>query len=141
MSFHLIASTSQPQSNQINYDSSSVNFAGFNEENGEFNSIDANKFVKFPKITMDHHNQFDKTTEMCFDYEKCFANQFQYDANNFAYTDENPFNLTATSTTTTTASTSIQPYGTNQFTYEFNAEPHQLQNQMGMCELINNIVI
>lgn len=123
MSFHLSASTSQPQDNQINFDAT---FAEINVDKLEF-PLDSDKFVKMPNNYQNHEK-----TNMCFDYDKCFANQFQYDANNFAYSDENTFCPTITATTTTVQ----QHFATDQFPYGFDDVPQQLQNQMGMCELL-----
>lgn len=126
MSFHLSASTSQSQNNQMNFDD---NFTGINDDKLEF-SLDPDKFVKFPKFPSNHDQNNDKT-EMCFDYSKCFTNQFQYDANNFAYSSENTFCPTITTTPAVE-----QQINADQFAYGFDDGPHQLQNQMGMCKLL-----
>lgn len=121
MSFHSSASTSQ-ENPHMNFSASSTHFAELSAEKFG-SSLDSNKLQIFPKF--DSSEEQSKQMDVYFDYDKCFANTFQYSANNFGCDGENSYNMTRAETTQSFSST-------EQFAYNFNPEPQQF----GKCNFV-----
>ncbi|XP_055325499.1 homeobox protein MOX-2-like [Sitodiplosis mosellana] len=114
------ASTSQQGcNNQMNFDSTTTEFGAICENESEL-LMNSSRVAKFPKSTLNDNNDT-RHVNLCFDYNKCFANTFQYSGNNFGYNGGNAYGL---STTTNESFNTADPYG-----YSFNEESHELQNQ------------
>lgn len=114
MSYHSLASTSQ-ENNHINFSEATTNFAEICTKQFDL-SLDSNKLEKFPKFNLD--NDQSRQMDMCYDYDKCFTNTYEYSGNNFVYNGENSYNMTTTE--------SNQSFNnTEQFPYNFNPEPQQ----------------
>lgn len=114
------ASTSeQGRSNQINFDSTSISYSAICENDSEL-LMNSNKSMKFSKSTLnDGHDA--KHMDLCYDYNKCFTNTYQYSENNYGYDGESSYGLNTTIN---------QTFNTTE-SYTFNEEPHEQQNQMG----------
>lgn len=118
------ASTSlhQDRNNIMNFDSTSSDFSTTIRENeSEPLLMGSSRVAKIPKFT---DNSDPRHVNLCYDYNKCFANTFQYNENgNFDYNVENAYGLSTTVN---------QPFDTtNSYRYNFNDESHELQNQPG----------
>lgn len=90
------STTQQNPNNQMNYNSASSSFSRIIVDKPD-NSFELNKFRKCQKSTLNDGPDTPQI-DMCFDYDKCFANTFDYDANNFDYDARNSFELNTTAT-------------------------------------------
>lgn len=110
--------------NSMNFASTSTDFSTTIRENeSETLLMGSSRVAKFPKSTFDD-NSASRHANLCYDYNKCFANTFQYNENeNFDYNVDNAYGLS------TTVNESFNT--TNSYSYNFNDESHELQNQPG----------
>lgn len=120
------ASTSlhQDRNNSMNFDSISTDFSPTMRENeSESLLMGSSRVAKCPKSTISD-NSDPRHVNLCYDYNKCFANTFQYNENGgYDYNVENAYGLsTAVNQSFNTA---------NSYSYNFNDESHELQNQAG----------
>lgn len=120
MSFvNLSPSTSNHnENNQMNFNSASQQDLQVIDSRRRTLSINES-FMKVPKsnLSIDHGSNH---MEMCFNYDKCFSNTYEYSANSFNHSADNSFAY----------STSNQTFDNNdQFEYDSNVESADQHHQ------------
>lgn len=123
----LSSSALQPNPNcQMNFNSASASFSHIIADKPN-NSFESNKFVKFPKSSLNDGPDTPQI-DMCFDYDKCFGNTFECDANNFGYDAGNSFELNTIATQSCSSA--------NQFAGNFVGDAHELPKEIGECNFV-----